>query len=50
MTVINGAIGKSPAIDKMNQRKKEQVKKGIAEEMEQLICEKSNKRKGDNKT
>lgn len=44
MTVINGAIGKSPAIDKMNQLKKEQMKYAVAEEMERLIYQKTDKK------
>lgn len=36
-TVINGAIGKSPLIDKMNQISVEQIKSRVPEQMENLV-------------
>lgn len=37
-SVINGAIGKSPLIDKMNQLAAEEVKNKASAQMEQHIC------------
>lgn len=36
-SVINGAVGKSPLIDKINKIPVWQVKSGVQEQMEQLI-------------
>ncbi len=36
-SVINGAVGKSPLIDKMNQLPVGQVKSRVPEQMEQLV-------------
>jgi len=36
-SVINGAVGKSPLIDKINQIPVWQVKSGVQEQMEQLV-------------
>ena len=37
-SVINGAIGKSPVIEKMNQLTVEEVKSKTAMQMEQHVC------------
>lgn len=40
-SVINGAVGKSPLIDKINKIPVWQVKSGVQEQMEQLVTEHS---------
>jgi hypothetical protein len=37
-SVINGAVGKSPLIDKLNQIPGEQIKNKVPKQMEQVVC------------
>jgi hypothetical protein len=37
-SVINGAVGKSPLIDKLNQLPGSQIKNKLPKQMEQVVC------------